>query len=92
MTGNTAGWVKTQYFKRGANPDLFVRERDDPFLGGRTRYLRSTTELDKEETSLAIERFRDWASQVAGVYLPAPEEREMVAQARVEAERARQYI
>lgn len=92
VSGNTAEWVKEQYFKRAANQELFLRERNDPILGERTRYLRSTSELDKEETATAIERFRNWAAQVAGIYLPAPEEREMVAQARVEAERARQYL
>ena len=89
--GETASWVKEEYFKKLVNPGTFIRERDDKFLG-RTKHLRSSADLTTEEMSLCIERFRDWAAREAGIYIPSPEESRMVSLMEMEAERARQYL
>lgn len=57
--GCTTEWAKQRYFKQLVNPELFVREKDDEFLG-RVKYLRSSADLDVSEMSLAIDRWRNW--------------------------------
>lgn len=74
-TGNTLGFVKQEYFKRHINPDLFVVEIDDKHLG-KVSVLRSSRDLNTAEMTTAIERFRNWSSAEAGVYLPSPDEKQ----------------
>lgn len=71
-TGVKEAYSKEVYFKRLANPGLFIRIVENPITGDKTEYLRSTTELTVEEMSLAISRFRMWAEE-NGYYLPEAE-------------------
>lgn len=89
--GETAEYVKQQYFKLAANRELFLVERDDKILG-EVKMLRSTSELSTSEMTQAIDRFRDWASMNAGIYLPSPEEHDLLALAEVEVARNARYI
>ncbi len=76
-TGNPMEYVKQEYFKRLCNPDLFIREVDDPYQG-RTTILRSSADLNEEEMTTAIDKFRAWSETTAGVYLPEPTEEEFI--------------
>lgn len=84
--------VKDWYFKETCNPDLFVREADDLLTGQRRKKLRSSADLNTEEMTLAIERFRNWAADVAGVYIPSPAEHRLVEQMEIEVNRGRLYL
>lgn len=84
--------VKSWYFKELCNPDLFVRKIQDVITGEERTVLRSTAELDVEQMTLAIERFRNWASETAGVYIPSPDEHRLVEQMEIEAQRAKIYL
>lgn len=75
-TGYTLDFVKRNYFKSVCNADLFVTEVDGKF--GRATVLRSTSELTKEQMSVAIDRFRNWSSAEAGIYLPEANEQEFL--------------
>lgn len=88
--GETAEYVKLNYFKLHCNRDLFVREVDDRFAG-RIRVIRSSSDLDTEEMTRAIERYRNWAAS-EGVYIPSPEEHLMVQQMEIEISRNRMYL
>ena len=90
-TGHDLEYAKEVFYKRTANKDLFVREKDDEILG-RVEYLRSSALLSKEEFSLSIDRLRDWSSQVAGIYLPAPDEEQFLASIEVELSRQQRWI
>ena len=90
-TGNTMEWVKQKYFKLLCNKELFVREKEDEFLG-HVKYSRSSADLDTGEMTLAIERFRDWASQEVGIYLPEPHETEMLEQIEIEIKKHERYL
>lgn len=92
QTGNTLAEVKEYYYKRICNPDLFVRRKHDNILGRERGYLRSTTELTKEEMSLSIERFRNWASQTADIYIPSSEEYIALLHIQHDIERSKQYL
>ena len=91
QTGNTLEWVKQQYYKKLVNPDLFIQEKEDRYLG-KIKVLRSSADLDTSEFSLSIERFRNWASQEAGIYLPSADEYIIIQQMEIEIERNKDYI
>lgn len=81
--GENAEFVKQNYFKLAANRDIFVREKDDP-LAGHIRFLRSSSSLTSDEMQTAIERFRNWASMKAGIYIPSSEEKDLMLHAEIE--------
>jgi hypothetical protein len=90
-TGNTLEYAKEVFYKRTANRELFVREKEDEFLG-KTEYLRSSAELTQEEFSLSIDRFRDWSSQTAGIYLPSPNEEQFLESIEFEMNRHQRWM
>lgn len=89
-TGTTLAYAKEFYFKRIANADLFVRDVDDPYAG-RVQVLRSSADLTKEEMSIAIDRFKQWAAE-QGMYLPEPEDEAVLAMLQVEMGKVRRYL
>ena len=90
-TGNTLEYVKEIFYKRTANKDIFLRIKDDELLG-KVEYLRSSATLSQEEFSTSIDRLRDWSSQVAGIYLPSPNEDEFLASIEVEMSKYSKWI
>lgn len=91
QTGNTLEWVKQQYYKKLVNPDLFIREKEDKYLG-RIKVLRSSADLDTAEMSLSIERFRNWAAQEAGIYIPSADEAILIQQMEISIEHNKEYL
>lgn len=89
--GCTTEWAKQRYFKQLVNPELFVREKDDEFLG-RVKYLRSSADLDVSEMSLAIDRWRNWCSMEASIYIPSADEAILIQQMEIEIERNKEFI
>lgn len=81
--GENVEFVKQNYFKLAANRDIFVREKDDP-LAGHIRFLRSSSSLTTDEMRTAIERFRNWSSMTAGIYIPSSEEKDLLLNAEIE--------
>ena len=76
--GESLEYVKQEIYKRMVNPDIFVREHDNPRLG-RVVSLRSSADLNKEEMSASIDRFRKWAAE-QGIYTPSPDDLATIAQ------------
>lgn len=91
QTGNTLEWVKQQYYKKLVNPDLFIREKEDKYLG-KIKVLRSSADLDTSEFSLSIERFRNWAAQEASIYIPSSDEAILIQKMEIEIERNKGYL
>ncbi len=91
QTGDTLAWVKERYYKVLINSDIFIRQKDDKFLG-KTQYLRSSADLDTAEMSLSIERFRNWAAQEAGIYIPSADEAILIQQMEIEIERNKEHL
>ena len=89
--GCTTEWAKQRYFKQLVNPELFVREKDDEFLG-RGKYLRSSADLDVSEMSLAIDRWRNWCSMEASIYIPSADEVILIQQMEIEIERNKEFL
>ena len=91
QTGNTAEWVKREYYKKLVNSSLFIREREDRFLG-KVKYLRSSADLTTEEMTLSIDRFRNWSAESAGIYLSSPDEGRLISLMEMEIERNKEFI
>lgn len=89
--GETTEYVKQKYYKALVNPQTFIREREDRFLG-KVRYLRSSADLDSAEFALTIDRFRNWASMEVGIYIPSPDEDRLIQLMEIEAERNNRYV
>ena len=89
--GCTTEWAKQRYFKQLVNPELFVREKDDEFLG-RVKYLRSSADLDVSEMSLAIDRWRNWCSMEASIYIHSADEAILIQQMEIEIERNKEFL
>lgn len=92
QTGNTMEDVKQIYYKQVCNSDIFVRRVNDKILGCERTKLRSTSELNQEELSLSIDRFRNWSANVAEIYIPASEEYIELLHAQYEIEKNRRYL
>lgn len=90
-TGNSLDYAKEIFYKRAANSEIFVREKEDELLG-KIEYLRSSAELTQEEFSLSVDRFRDWSSQVAGIYLPSPNEEQFLESIEYEMSRQQRWM
>lgn len=87
-TGHTPSEVKEDIFKRIVNKDIFMRTNERTGLAS----CRSSADLKQDEANLAIERFRNWASKELGIYLPLPNEDDLLRQAEEEVQRARAYF
>lgn len=66
--------TKVHFYKLVVNKDIFLREGTDRFSGEIYHYLRSTADLDQEEMSDSITRFRSWAREEAGFDFPSSDE------------------
>ena len=84
--------VKEWYFKETCNAELFVRSVTDRTTGKERKVLRSSSDLSTDEMTLAINRFRNWASDVAGVYIPSPDEHRLVQQMEIETQYSKPYL
>lgn len=90
-TGNRIDFVKEQYFKRLVNAAIFCEKREDRYLG-EVEVLRSSKDLDTGEMTTAIERFRNWSSAEAGIYLPAANEQGFLNEIEVELRRQQEHL
>lgn len=91
QVGQKVEYVKEVYFKKMCNAELFVEKKADKFAG-EVESLRSSADLDSAEMTTAIERFRHWASEEGGIYLPAPHEEEWLKAIEQEMNRQRQWL
>lgn len=83
--------VKVDFYKRTCNRDLFERKTVNK-KGQEISFLRSSSELTTGEMNLSIERFRNWSASNAGIYLPAPNEHQMLIHIQQEIERNKEFI
>ena len=83
--------AKIDFYKRTCNRDLYERKTVNK-KGKEVTYLRSSAELTTSEMTLSIDRFRNWSASVAGVYLPAANEQQMLIFAQQEIERNKDFI
>jgi hypothetical protein len=80
-TGYTLEEVKQDIFKKIVNPDIFyVGEASGPIQEVVIERWKSSASLNTQEMTLAIDRFRNFASMELGIYLPEPTDLVMLHQ------------
>ncbi len=82
--GETTEYIKQVFFKQVVNKEMFKTKHVNPVTGEVREEWRSTKVLDTKELTIAIDRFRDYASKEAGIYLPEPHEEEFLRSCEVE--------
>jgi hypothetical protein len=83
--------VKQKYYKALVNPSLYIREKEDAYMGT-VKYLRSSRDLTTDEMTTSIERLRNWAAEVAGIYLPSADEHNLLQAIDNELQNYKQWI
>ena len=78
-TGYTLDETKQDIFKKVVNSDIFY-EGEFEVKRIKIERWRSTADLTTSEMTLAIDRFRTFASKDLGIYLPEPKELALIEQ------------
>jgi len=80
-TGYTVEEVKQDIFKKIVNPDIFyIGEASGPIQEVIIERWKSSASLNTQEMTLAIDRFRNFASIELGIYLPEPNDLTIISQ------------
>lgn len=90
QTGYTKDEAESIY--KSINSDIYYEEKE---IGGELlTYIRHTYELDTAEMTRTIEKFRNWSAmnEVFPVYIPSPDETDLVQYMEIEVLRMRDYI
>ena len=82
---------KQEYYKKLSNSEIFLVKKWDKFTEKEIDFLRSITDVTKEEMTLSIERFRIWSAK-NGTYLPDSNEREFLKHIELEAQKHKEYL
>jgi len=89
-TGYTAEEVKQEIFKKIVNPNTFYDGEFGKLI--KIERWRSSANLDTAEMTLCIDRFRDYSSKEAGIYLPEPNDLNHLRELEIQIENNKQYI
>lgn len=90
--GETLEYIKLEYFKKIVNPEIFEFEFINRKTGEVRMEYRSLADVTKDELTLAINRFRDFSSKEAGIYLPEPKDLAILQQIEIEINNNKQYL
>lgn len=90
-TGNTLEYVKTEYFKKGCNPDIFVVKRYDAILRREVEHVKSSKDVSREEMSVAIDRYRKFCAE-NGFPTPSPEDKAYLQMIEIDMGRMKSYL
>jgi hypothetical protein len=89
-TGYTEEEVKQEIFKKIVNANLFYEGEHGQLV--KIERWRSTSDLDTGELTVAIDRFRNYASKEAGIYLPEPKDLPLLRDIEIEIQNNKQYL
>lgn len=90
--GETFEFIKQEVFKKQINKDIFEFEFVNKKTGKIRVAYKSTSILDSKEMTIAIERFRYYASKEAGIYLPEPKDLAILQEIEIEIKNNKQYL
>lgn len=83
--------VKLDIFKRTCNKDIFIKRKVNKY-GKEVETVRSSASLDTSEMTTAIDRYRNWAVSVAGIYLPSPQENDYLIHCQQVIEENKEFV
>lgn len=83
--------VKFNIFKNLCNKDLFQEEKINKH-NQKIIHIKSSSELDTRDMTIAIDRFRNYSASVCGLYIPSPDEKEAIVYAQQQVENNIKYL
>jgi hypothetical protein len=89
-TGYTTEEVKQEIFKKIVNSNTFYEGEFGELI--KIERWRSTANLDTQELTLCINRFRDYASKEAGIYLPEPNDLALIQEIEIQIKNNPNYL
>lgn len=90
--GETLAEIKLKLFKKQLNTDIFKTEFINKKTGEIREDFRSSASLDTKEMTIAIDRFRNYSSKEAGIYLPSPNDLHILQDIKNQIENNKQYL
>lgn len=70
--GEDFEYVKQEIIKKIVCPEVFKTDRVNEKTGEVRDAWKSFASIDKDQTTYVIDKFRDYSSKQAGIYLPEP--------------------
>ena len=89
-TGYTTEEVKQEIFKKIVNPNTFYEGEFGNIIT--IERWRSTANLNTQEMTICIDRFRDYSSKEAGIYLPQPSDLVMLQEMEIQISNNQNYL
>lgn len=89
-TGYTTSEVKQEIFKKIVNSATFYEGEFGELI--KIERWRSTADLDTKEMTVCIDRFRDYASIQAGIYIPEPHDLVLLQEVEIQIKNNQQYL
>jgi hypothetical protein len=90
--GETMDFIKQDIFKKTVNIETFKTTRKNPKSGKVREDWRSSADLDSKEMTTAIDRFKNWSVQKAGIRLPEANEQEFIDYITNEVEKNKEWL
>lgn len=90
--GETMEYIKQEVFKKQVNRSIFKTEYINRITGEIREDYRSTADLDTQEMTMAIDRFRNYASKEAGIYLPEPSDLTLLQEIDIQISNNQHYL
>lgn len=90
--GEPADYVKQEIIKKIVCPEIFKTESVNKITGEVRADWKSFAVITKDETTYVINKFRDYSSKQAGIYLPTPEEKDFLKEIEVQLKNNQQYL
>jgi hypothetical protein len=90
--GETREHVKQEMIKKEICPETFVFDYTNRKTGELSKRYRSFATLNQEESNYVIDKFRNYSSKVAGIYLPDKSDLINLHQIDIELKKNKQYL
>lgn len=90
--GETPDYVKQEIIKKIVCPEVFKTEYVNKETGEIRTDWKSFAVISKQQTTYVIEKFRDYSSKHAGIYLPTPEEKDFIQEIQVQLKNNERYL
>jgi hypothetical protein len=90
--GETLKHTKEELFKKQLSPDIFKTDFINKKTGECRDEWKSSANIDTKQMTTAINRFRNYASKEAGIYLPSPEDKMELQEIKNQIENNAEYL
>jgi uncharacterized protein (DUF2164 family) len=90
--GEDFNYVKQEIIKKIVCPEIFKSEFINEKNGECREHWLSFSTLDKDQTTYVIDKFRDYSSKRAGIYLPEPDDLASIQEIEIQLKNNERYL